>query len=221
MTLVLDQQKASLYQAIEQMSRGSVELLAPVILELLQHTGADAVFVTRAIRAILQLAEGKHLEISAAAASDFDVLLSLLQRAEVQAILPSPDPLAQAKLRGVQAQQQLLQMAGGCISAPAAAERLGISRQAVDKRRTQGKLIALLTGRTYHYPVWQFEQGNTLSGLEQVLKVLGVQDPWMQTAWFLNGNSRLEGHAPLQVLRQGELARVLDAAQSYGEQGAA
>lgn len=97
----------------------------------------------------------------------------------------------------------------------------GIRRQSVDKRRVNGKLIGLLAGRTYVYPAWQFTGGQTLPGLEQVLKNLGVRDPWMQTAWMLNGNSRLEGRSPLDNLRQGNLEAVLDAAQTYGEQGAA
>jgi len=102
------------------------------------------------------------------------------------------------------------------------AEVLGISRQAVDKRRRQGRLIGLTQGRRgYAYPVWQFEGGKTLANLEKVLDRLQDHDPWMQLAFFLNTNARLNGSSPLDLLRSGIVEPVLEAAASYGEQGAA
>src|SRR5580692_5053455 len=46
-------------------------------------------------------------------------------------------------------------------------------RQAVEKRRSQGKLVALTTGRHgYRYPVWQFDESGTIPGLQETLSVL-------------------------------------------------
>jgi hypothetical protein len=67
----------------------------------------------------------------------------------------------------------------------------------------------------------QFEGGRTLAHLEKVLDALRSHDPWMQLIFFINGNDRLNGRSPLQLLRAGELEPVLRAAESYGEQGAA
>jgi hypothetical protein len=55
--------------------------------------------------------------------------------------------------------------------------------------------------------------------LEEVLGVLADHDDWMQTLFFVNNNSRLTDRTPIEALKTGDLAQVLDAAQSYGEQG--
>ncbi|HEV2963662.1 MAG TPA: hypothetical protein VG649_17685 [Candidatus Angelobacter sp.] len=103
-----------------------------------------------------------------------------------------------------------------------AAEILGLSQKAVDKRRRQGRVIGLSQGhRGYVYPAWQFENGNMLPHLEKVLDVLRRHDPWMQMEFFLNGNDRLSGESPLDALRKGHVASVLRAASGFGEHGTA
>lgn len=222
MALTIEQKKAELHAAIEKMPNGSVDLLTPLVPEFVTSSkDIKAVFLARAIRALLTLAQEVPVEEATAAPSDYDLFLTLLQQPEVMQVLASRDPLAEAKIRGLMAKRQLLLAEGGCMSSEEVATVLGIKRQAVDKRRVNGKLVGLPAGRAYVYPAWQFVDGQTLPGLEQVLKHLKVNDPWMQTAWMLNGNSRLEGRPPLDVLREGNRSAVLDAAQIYGEQGAA
>lgn len=223
MALTTEEKRAELHAAIENMPGGVIDLLMPALVEVVSSKkDVNTIFLARAIRALLTLMEEVPVEEATAAPSDYDLFLTLLQRSEVMQVLPSRDPLAEARIRGLLAKRQLLEAEGGCMSSEEVAKVLGIKRQAVDKRRINGKLIGLPSGRVYLYPVWQFVDGKTLPGLEQVLKRLGVQDPWMQTAWMLNGNSRLEGRRiPLTVLRDGNLEAVLEAAEVYGEQGAA
>jgi hypothetical protein len=57
--------------------------------------------------------------------------------------------------------------------------------------------------------------------LEKVLQALRDHDPWMELSFFLNANDRLNGITPLQALRTGDVEQVAQAAQAYGEQGAA
>ena len=217
MPLTTDQKKAELHAAIDSLPAKSVDLLMSVVAEFAtSRQPVKAVFLTRAIQALITLVEEAPVEAATAAASDYDLFLKLLQQPEVMQALPSQDPLAAAKLRGLLAKPQLLEAEGGCLSSQEAATVLGITRQAVDKRRGKGRLIGLPVGRVYVYPAWQFTPGKTLSGLEQVLQVLQVQDPWMQTVWMVNGNHRLAGRSPLEVLRQGNLDAVLEAAQLYG-----
>ncbi len=222
MTPTIEQKKAELHAAIEKMSGESVDLLTPAIAEIVTtKKHVQTIFLARALRALVILLEEVPLEEATAAPSDYDLFLTLLQQPEMMQVLPPRDPLAEARIRGLMAKRQLLKAEGGCMSSAEVATVLGVTRQAVDKRRVNGKLIGLPTGRVYVYPAWQFADGQTLPGLEEVLQHLSVHDPWMQTAWMLNGNSRLEGQSPLDVLRSGNLEAVLDAAQLYGEQGAA
>jgi hypothetical protein len=130
--------------------------------------------------------------------------------------------LDRARLRGLLEREALLSAEGGTVSGATAARLLGISPQAVYKRRKAGKLIALTLGRRgLAYPVWQFDRGGTLSGLEAVLAELHEHDAWMQAAFMLGANVRLEGRTPLEELRRGDLNSVLRAARVFGEHGAA
>lgn len=222
MTFTFEQRRARLHQAIDHLSAEALETVEPLLEAAEQAVGLEAVFLRRAMRAIATIAEGVPLARATAAPSDYDLLLELLRQPEVRQALPSLDPLTAAKLRGLFMKRELLVREGGTVASEDASRILGISRQAVDKRRNAGKLIGLPAGRSYAYPVWQFDitQGTVLPGLETVLQSLGVQDAWMQTAWFLADNARLDGHSPLTALRDGRLEPVLATARLYGEQGA-
>jgi hypothetical protein len=43
----------------------------------------------------------------------------------------------------------------------------------------------------------------------------------MQAAFFLGSNPRLRNQSPLELLKTGQLTEVLEAAEAYGEHGAA
>jgi biotin operon repressor len=131
-------------------------------------------------------------------------------------------PLAAARLRGVEKQPALLEASGGILSAEQTAAVLGISRQAVDKRRRQGRLIGLTQGRRgYAFPAWQFANGRPVPHVEQVLDLLNEHDPWGQLSFFLNANDRLNGKSPSNALRQDQVESVQLAARSFGEHSAA
>ena len=131
------------------------------------------------------------------------------------------DPLRSLRLKGLRAKSELLKREGGVITSSQVAELLGISRQAVDKRRRQGKLLAVsLAKRGYFYPVWQFFEDGVLPGFEIVMNLLKPYDPWMKMIFMLNANHRLGNQSPLEKLREGHLDEVFKAAQVTGEQGA-
>ena len=154
--------------------------------------------------------------------SDSLALLKLLEQPRILEELHKSDPLARARLRGVPARKQLVELAGGVLSSDEVAELLGLTRQAVDKRRRAGRLLALAFGKRGHrYPAFQFVEGRLLPGLEQVLAALKAHDPWTQLSFFVNRSSDLNDESPVTVLRKGNLEAVLRAAHAVGEHGAA
>jgi len=150
-------------------------------------------------------------------------VLDLLIERLADKLLPTSDPLAKARLRGHLAMRELLNADGGALTASQMADVLGISRQAVDKRRKAGQLLAVaLPRRGLLYPAWQItESGAPLGGLVEVLAELRGHDPWARARFFVTGNDRLGGNRPLDVLREGALEAVLEAARGFGEHGAA
>jgi hypothetical protein len=182
-------------------------------------------FFTRALKAVAELDRELPKEVLDEAISESNnylVLLYALSSPTAVQEAVEVDPLAEARLRGIERQISLLKAAGGAYSSGKVAEILNISRQAVDKRRREGKLLGLTQERRgYAYPAWQFEDPATLKHLESILKLLQEHDPWMQMAFFFNKNTRLREMTPVEALKLGEIQAVREAAASYGEHGAA
>jgi hypothetical protein len=183
------------------------------------------VFFSRAFNALSSITNelsSQSVEELTASPTDFELLVNAISATSTAAASTDGDPLIRAKLRGIEHRKRILEKLGGTLSAEQVSELIGISRQAVDRRRSQNQLIALTQGkRGYAYPAFQFEDGKALDGLKEVLDALSGHDPWMQSIFFANGNDRLNGRTPLDALRQGKTEAVVRAAEAYGEQGAA
>ena len=183
------------------------------------------VFFSRAFNALSSITNelsSQSVEELTASSTDFELLVNAVSATSTAAASTDADPLIRAKLRGIEHRKRILEKLGGTLSAEQVSELIGISRQAVDRRRSQNQLIGLTQGkRGYAYPAFQFEDGKTLDGLKEVLDALSGHDPWMQSIFFANGNDRLNGRTPLDALRQGKTEAVVRAAEAYGEQGAA
>lgn len=91
-----------------------------------------------------------------------------------------------------------------------AADRLGVTPQAISERLKAGKITAIRRGREWRFPAWQFGDDAVLPGLA---KVIGA---WPGTAlalsaWATRPSVDLDGRAPAQELgRRGGDARVLE-----------
>jgi hypothetical protein len=182
------------------------------------------ILMRRAITAVLQFAELSEKSVinATAAPTDLVVLVRALSSGELLEDLRSVEPLAPAFIRGIEGQRRLLEDHGGTLSAGQIGQMLGITRQAVDKRRQSHTLLALSMGRHgYRYPVWQLTKSGPLPGLEDVLQALEPHDEWMQITFFVSKNPRLGDEAPVDMLRAGKVERVVNAARAYGEHGAA
>jgi biotin operon repressor len=183
------------------------------------------VFFSRAFNALSSITNelsSQSVEELTASSTDFELLVNAVSATSTAAASTDADPLIRAKLRGIEHRKRILEKLGGTLSAEQVSELIGISRQAVDRRRSQNQLIGLTQGkRGYAYPAFQFENGKTLDGLKEVLDALSGHDPWMQSIFFANGNDRLTGKTPLDALRQGKTEAVVRAAEAYGEQGVA
>lgn len=130
-----------------------------------------------------------------------------------------------ARLRGIRRKREMLEAEGGSVGTAEAAEILGgISKQAVDKRRERGTILALPGGGgEYAFPLWQFDESTRdglVPGLTRVLRSFSVENPWMQAEFMLAPNARLGEKSPLNALRDGEVEAAARAASSYGMHGA-
>ncbi len=182
-----------------------------------------ATFLARALNGLADVLPAlgtRTLDDAAHAPSDYQALLEAVNSPEVATAWQANDPLAAARQRAAELKRHVLEAEGGALTVADVAKRLGISKQAVDKRRRARTLLALATARGFLYPAWQFADEGVLPGFPQVLAALDAA-PWTQASWFLTGDSRLGDARPVDALPRGELKHVLRAAAAYGEQGAA
>lgn len=191
----------------------TVEAAARVLTAANEHR-ALASFISHVLNLLVDVTDSIEVTPALSGRADQVALDKLLEHPDLLAGLQVADPLAPARLRGLAVKRRLLDMEGGAISSQQIAALLGISRQAVDKRRRRGTLIGLDLGRRgYVYPVWQVD----LPGLPEVLATLEELSPWAQAGFFLAPNAWLADRTPLAALRTGEMDAVRSAARLYGE----
>jgi hypothetical protein len=173
----------------------------------------QAAFLRRALSALERIASNvpaKTLTEALAAPTDVGSLAQLLSRSEVVgSAVTELDPLAPALARGVEHRRTLLNLAGSAMSAEEAGQILGITRQAVDKRRRAGTLLAVREGSDWRYPACQFEDGEVVAGLPDVMRRFDPANAWMVLDFLLAPDTVLAGRTPLEALKAGDHDQVL------------
>lgn len=228
--MVATLERAQLYKQLNEAAAHAPSATIGATLQMLrlaeenQLESALAARLLRVVARIVELSTERTLAEAVGAGSDYAAFLSVITQPEViwDQESETSDPLLPARLAGMEARHQLLELGGGVYTAEQIAEVLGISRQAVDNRRKRGKLLAVTLGRRGNfYPIWQTHEGRALEGLAVVLAELHDHDPWSQLAFMLNPNTWLDDETPLEALRRGLVDQVRDAASVYGKQVAA
>jgi hypothetical protein len=148
---------------------------------------------------------------------------SPLEPEPVEASAYEPDARARAILRGRRIVEEDLRQSGGAYELGEVQELLhGISRQMVDRKVKDGSLLAV-TGPSNRrvYPTVQFNRdGSVVSGLKVVREALPTENSWAILNFLVRPDSRLNGRKPIDLLRDGKVDLVVQAARGMGEQGA-
>lgn len=105
-----------------------------------------------------------------------------------------------------------LEQVGQSISASTAASHLKVSRDEVEQRRKCGELVAVKrSDGGWVYPGWQFDDvsdNRMLAGLSEVLPLLADLGPLETVAWLTRPKPTLDGRAPVDALRDGDVDGV-------------
>ncbi|GAA5620345.1 hypothetical protein DEA98_10735 [Brucella pseudogrignonensis] len=133
-----------------------------------------------------------------------------------------PNAFAMATLRGKQIAAADLEISGGAYSLEQVQELMnGISRQAIDKRVQEGSLFTVPgPNNRKHYPVIQFNpDGQPVKGLKDVIKALPSDSSWDILNFLANVDHMLDDRKPIDVLKSGDIEKVLFSASRIGEMG--
>jgi hypothetical protein len=116
-----------------------------------------------------------------------------------------------------QRRQELLR---GAISASEVAELLGFqSRQTPHDRVKNNRLLAIKDNGVYKFPLSQFDPEGAdgiVNGLPEVLEALDDVSPFTKLNWLSKPNAVFDGLTPLEMLKQGEVDKVVIEARALG-----
>jgi hypothetical protein len=166
-----------------------------------------AAFQRRSLGALSRIstqATTESLAEALAATTDVGALARILgDPAALGPAIVELDPLSPLIARNAQHRLELLQAAGGTLNAEEVGAFLGISRQAVDKRRRSLSLLALRQRSDWRYPRCQFddEQAGVVAGLAPLLKAFADVEPWVTLDFLLSPEAALGGRTPLDSLK--------------------
>lgn len=168
-------------------------------------------FHRRAVEAIDRLTDTASPEALADALSaptGAGAVARLLSDAAALGAAGELEPLASSVARGAEAKADLVRRSGGLLTGAQMGKVLGgISRQAVDKRRRAGQLLAVHVGADWRYPAVQADRdGNVLDGLAGVIQAMRDVGPWATLDFLLAPESALGGLTPLNALKRGGAA---------------
>ena len=92
------------------------------------------------------------------------------------------------------------------------------SRQAPLNRLKANTLIAIKDNKKWWFPLWQFDANTSdgvVDGLSSVLQALDCSN-LAKVSWLVNPSPYFGGSTPLEILKAGDVERVVESAQSVG-----
>jgi hypothetical protein len=110
------------------------------------------------------------------------------------------------------------ELLAGTKTASEVAAILGTSRQTPHDRLESGTLIAVYDRGAWRFPIWQFDPegpDGVIAGLPAVIRALHVS-PMAKVSWLTRPSPYLDGATPLDVLKHGEIERVVALAKAVG-----
>lgn len=174
------------------------------------------IYIKRSLGVLVEFALAQGVPASALAELTGDEIREAIEQPSGKAYATPEEGLA-----------MLLHEEAGCAEVEEAAalyrKPKPVTASAITDRIRSGDMIAYKTGASqYRVPRWQFRpEGGLLRGLSVVLKKLRASDPSYNQltpfTFFLQPHPLTGERTPLEVLREGDVALALRAAQSEEE----
>lgn len=126
-----------------------------------------------------------------------------------------------ALARGALVKEEMIEVAGGCLTSSQVAKLLGIGVTAVNNRRARRTILSVpLSGGEFGFPARQFAEREVRPGIAEIVKAAENLGPWVLLSILLDG---VKGGSPLidRLDDPGVRRDVLRRVRSYGTQGGA
>lgn len=118
-------------------------------------------------------------------------------------------------IRYFERRKELLQKS---LTASEVANLLGTTRQTPHDRFNKKSLLAVKDNGVWKFPLWQFDPAGAdgvIAGLPEVLKALEGSE-FTKLNWLTSPNPYLNNLTPVEALKQGQKAKVINEAKALG-----
>lgn len=162
-------------------------------------------------QAFERLTEAVSKAVSAASPHTLELILGArdpleaLTLAQRDLVPPPPERAAairRAQLAGVEMRQTLIDRLAGVLTRQEAAELLGTTPTALDRRRERGYVLAIPMGRQHVYPLDQFRHNEVVPGLRDVLAAMAGATPWLVLEFLTTPLAEFDDRTPFAVLAE-------------------
>lgn len=132
--------------------------------------------------------------------SDMGVIIDLLRSTlpELSAELEL-DPELGDQISSLEAEEDLIRRAAGLKDAKWVADYLAISPKSVAAKARRNELLALTRGDRNLYPAFQFQEGQVIGGIREVLQALQLTNGWSRLSFFLTPDPGLDDRSPIEA----------------------
>jgi hypothetical protein len=127
--------------------------------------------------------------------------------------------LHEARLRGLERMAQLRKAAEPVLETGDVCALLGVSRETIRKKVDRKQLLALPKGGDRVFPAFQFQEGDVLPGIAEVLSSLDTDSPFVVLSFLLSKNTEWNGKSACELLQSGKLEPVLAEARGFLSHG--
>ncbi len=174
---------------------------------------------TRVIKLLSEHMADMKMQVDSAEMTDTELLLAVYKEI-IEKLSGVKSQRHQLILEGVRRFNEMIERAGGGYTAVEVADLLGISPQAVGKKRKRKQLLAVRRGEHAIYPVWQFNGNEVVTGLKELLEELEGLSTVMKTQFLLGTDSEYQ-MSRIEYLKSNGLDENLRRkARQLGAQGA-
>lgn len=115
---------------------------------------------------------------------------------------------------------QMQKAEGGAFTGTELEQEFSLTSATLHRRRKEHRIVFWRDAKhDFHYPKWQFTAtGALLPGVQEVLQIFGSHDEWRLMRYFLGKRQQLGERSPLDLLRAGEINKVLAHARVHAEE---
>jgi hypothetical protein len=129
------------------------------------------------------------------------------------------DPQLKGSIASLEAEDALIQRAGGLKDPKWVGDYLSISPKSVAAKARRNELLAISRGDRNLYPAFQFKNGQIVPGVRELLGVLPLTNGWSRLSFLLSPDQGLDDRSPIAAFETDPEA-ALEVARNADTQGA-